>query len=363
MLYYLLYPLRDFFIGFNVFKYITFRSAMAAMTTFFICILFGPRVIKKLASWKVCENIRQKEEVRGLYDLQHHKQGTPTMGGLMMVSAIILATLLWADIKNKYIIVCLISIFWLGVVGFIDDFIKLRCKRSKGLSARAKIAGQLSLGLAVGVFCYLNPDCSMSLSMPFLKNAVFNLGLFYILFVTLVIVGTSNAVNLTDGLDGLATGCLLIVSFSYGVLSYLTGHLKFSQYLFIPYISGVGELTVFCAAICGACLGFLWFNCYPASVFMGDVGSLALGGAIGLVAIFIRKELLLVIVGGVFVVEALSVILQVASFKLRKKRIFKMAPLHHHFQMMGWPESKIIVRFWIVAIILAVFTLTTLKLR
>ncbi len=363
MFYYIFYPLRDFFSGFNVFKYITFRSAMAAMTTFFICIIFGSRIIKKLAEWKVCENIRKKEEVRGLYDLQHHKQGTPTMGGIMIVGSIILSTLLWADISNKYIIVCLISILWLGIVGFIDDFIKLKCKRSKGLSARAKIVGQLSLGLLVGLFCYLNPDCSTSLSVPFLKNAVINLGLLYILFVVLVIVSSSNAVNLTDGLDGLATGCLLIVSFSYGILSYLSGHLKFSQYLLIPYICGVGELAVFCAAICGACLGFLWFNCHPASVFMGDVGSLALGGAIGLVAIFIEKELLLLVVGGVFVAEALSVILQVASFKTRKKRIFKMAPLHHHFQMMGWPESKIIVRFWIVAVILAVFTLTTLKLR
>ncbi|MFH1692625.1 MAG: phospho-N-acetylmuramoyl-pentapeptide-transferase [Candidatus Omnitrophota bacterium] len=363
MLYYLFFPLREFFSGFNVFKYITFRSAMAAMTTFFICVLFGPWVIKKLTDLKICENIRKKEEVRGLYDIQHHKQGTPTMGGIMMVGAIVLATLLWADIKNKYIIMCLFSICWLGLVGFIDDFIKLRYKRSKGLSAKAKLAGQLSLGLFVGLFCYLNPDCSTSLSVPFLKNAVINLGLLYIVFVVLVVVGSSNAVNLTDGLDGLAAGCLLIVSFSYGILSYLAGHLKFSQYLLIPYIYGVGELTVFCAALCGACLGFLWFNCYPASVFMGDVGSLALGGAIGLVAIFIKKELLLLVVGGVFAVEALSVILQVASFKIRKKRIFKMAPLHHHFQMLGWPESKIIVRFWIVAVILAVFTLTTLKLR
>jgi phospho-N-acetylmuramoyl-pentapeptide-transferase len=311
----------------------------------------------------VCENVRQKEEVRGLYDLHHHKQGTPTMGGLLMVSATLLATILWADIKNMYIIITLLSVFWLGLVGFADDYVKLKFKRSKGLSARAKFIGQISLGLTVGVMMYLNSNTSTQLDVPFLKNVVVELGIFYIFFVMLVIVGTSNAVNLTDGLDGLATGCLLMVAFSYGIMSYLSGNIKFSQYLLIPYIDGVGELAVFCAAMIGACLGFLWFNCYPASVFMGDVGSLALGGAIGLVAVFIRKELLLMIVGGIFVLEALSVILQVGSFKLRKKRIFKMAPLHHHFQMMGWPESKVIVRFWIIGAILAFFTLATLKLR
>lgn len=363
MLYYLFHYLRDYISALNVFRYITFRSAMAAMTTFFICVIFGPRIIKKLASLHVCENVRQKEEVRGLYDLHHHKQGTPTMGGLLMVSAIVLSTLLWADIKNRYIIVTLAAIVWLGLVGFVDDYIKLKFKRSKGLSAKAKFIGQFSLGFIVGILVYLNPNISTSLDIPFLKNAAINLGVFYIFFVMIVIVGSSNAVNLTDGLDGLATGCLLMVAFSYGILSYVTGNLRFSQYLLIPYIDGVGELTVFCAAMIGACLGFLWFNCYPAAVFMGDVGSLALGGAIGLIAVFIKKELLLVIVGGIFVIEALSVILQVASFKLRKKRIFKMAPLHHHFQMLGWPESKVIVRFWIIAAILALFTLATLKLR
>lgn len=363
MLYYLFYQLKDYFTGFNVFKYITFRSAMAAITTFFICLFFGSRVIKKLADFKVCEHVRKKEEVHGLYDLHHHKQGTPTMGGILMVAAIILATLLWADLKNKYILLSLVAIFWLGLVGFADDYIKLKFKRSKGLSAKAKFFGQALLGLAVGIFIYINPNISTQLDVPFLKNAAIDLGIFYILFVMVVIIGSSNAVNLTDGLDGLATGCLLMVAFSYGILSYLTGNARFSQYLFIPYIEGVGELAVLCSAMIGACLGFLWFNCYPASVFMGDVGSLALGGVIGLIAVFIKKELLLVIVGGIFVMEALSVMLQVASFKLRKKRIFKMAPLHHHFQMLGWPESKVIVRFWIIAAILALFTLTTLKLR
>jgi phospho-N-acetylmuramoyl-pentapeptide-transferase len=363
MLYYLLYPLRDYFPVLNVFKYITFRASMAALTTFFFCLIFGNRIIRKLAELHVCEHVRQKQEVHALYDLHHHKQGTPTMGGILMVLSTIVAAILWGDLRNNYVLLSLLALLWLGFVGFTDDYIKLKYKRSKGLSARAKLAGQLLLGAIVGVVIYLNPDLSTSIDVPFLKNVSLELGVFYIVFVILVIVGTSNAVNLTDGLDGLATGCVLMVVFSYGILTYLTGHVRFSQYLFIPYIEGVGELTVLCAAILGACMGFLWFNCYPASVFMGDVGSLALGGFIGLTAILIKKELLLVIVGGVFVIEALSVILQVGSFKLRKKRIFKMAPLHHHFQMMGWPESKVIVRFWIVSAILALFTLTTLKIR
>ncbi len=363
MLYYLLYPLKDIFSGFNVFKYITFRTSMAAMTTFFISVVLGPKIIKKLADMGICENVRKKEEVRGLYDLHHHKQGTPTMGGLIMVGAVVVATLLWADIKNKFILISLFSVIWLGMVGFLDDYIKLKARRSKGLSAKAKFIGQIILGISVGALLYMHPEVSTGLDIPFLKNITLELGIFYIFFVMLVIVGTSNAVNLTDGLDGLATGCILMVALSYGVMSYLTGHVRFSQYLLIPYIDGVGELAVFCAAIIGACLGFLWFNCHPASVFMGDVGSLALGGAIGVVAVCIKKELLLVIVGGIFVMEALSVILQVGFFKLRKKRIFKMAPLHHHFQMLGWPESKIIIRFWIIGAILALFTLTTLKLR
>lgn len=363
MFFALLYPLKDLFPIFNVFKYITFRSAMAAITTFFFCLLFGERIIRKLGQMKVRENIRQKQEVHALYDLNHHKQGTPTMGGLMIVLSIIVSTLLWSDLSNAYVLLCLLAMTWLGLVGFADDYIKLKMKRSKGLSARAKLIGQLALGLIVGTFIYLKTDISTSIDVPFLKTLSLELGIFYIFLVVLIIVGTSNAVNLTDGLDGLATGCVLMVAFSFGVLTYLTGHLRFSQYLLIPYIEGTGELTVLCAAMIGACLGFLWFNCHPAAVFMGDVGSLALGGTIGLIAILIKKELLLVIVGGIFVIEALSVILQVASFKLRGKRIFKMAPLHHHFQMLGWSESKVIVRFWIIAAILALFTLTTLKLR
>ncbi|MGE5280624.1 MAG: phospho-N-acetylmuramoyl-pentapeptide-transferase [Deltaproteobacteria bacterium] len=362
MLYRLLLSFRDAFSGFNVFRYITFRAALAAITTFFICVVFGERLIRRLAALRVCETVRPKEEVRGLYDLHHHKQGTPTMGGLIIVGAVVAAMLLWGDLTNRYVLLTLLATLWLGVVGFIDDYIKLRFRR-RGLSARAKFLGQVVLGLTLGVFVYLDPSVPTTLDVPFFKNAVVNLGLFYIVFVMFVVVGTSNAVNLTDGLDGLAVGCILIVAFCYGILSYLSGNAQFSQYLIIPYIDGAGELAVFCAAMVGVCLGFLWFNCYPAAVFMGDVGALALGGAIGVVAVLIKKELLLVVVGGVFVAEALSVILQVASFKLRKKRILRMAPLHHHFQMLGWPEPKVIVRFWIIAVILAFFTLATLKLR
>jgi phospho-N-acetylmuramoyl-pentapeptide-transferase len=362
MLYYLLYPLREFFFGFNVFKYITFRSAMAAITTFLFCLVFGDRMIKALGRMRVCEKVRPESEMRGLYNETVRKQGTPTMGGLMIVPAIVAATLLWGDLSNRYVWLCLFATLGLGVVGFLDDYIKLRFHK-RGLSAKAKFLGQITLGFLIGVFVYLDPQLSTKIDIPFFKDAVINLGVFYVFFVMIVVVGTSNAVNLTDGLDGLATGCLLFVAFSYGIMSYLSGNIRFSQYLLIPYIDGVGELAVFCASMVGACLGFLWFNCYPASVFMGDVGSLALGGALGVVAVIIKKELLLVIVGGVFVMEALSVILQVGSYKMRKKRIFRMAPLHHHFQLMGWSESKVIVRFWIVAAILALFTLATLKLR
>jgi phospho-N-acetylmuramoyl-pentapeptide-transferase len=362
MLYRLLVPLRDVFVGFNVFRYITFRAAMAAITTFFFCVIFGERLIRWLAALKVCETVRPKAEVGGLYDLHHHKQGTPTMGGVIIVAAVLVAMALWGDLTNRYVLLTLLATLWLAAVGFVDDYIKLRFRR-RGLSAKAKFLGQTVLGLALGIFIYLDPRTSTTLDVPFLKAAAVPLGVWYIFFVMCVIVGTSNAVNLTDGLDGLAIGCILMVAVSYGIMSYLSGHAFFSQYLLIPYIEGAGELTVFCAAVIGACMGFLWFNCYPASVFMGDVGALALGGAIGVVAVLIKKELLLVIVGGVFVAEALSVILQVGSFKLRKKRVLRMAPLHHHFQMLGWSEPKVIVRFWIIAAILALFTLATLKLR
>jgi len=362
MLYYLFYPLRDLWIGFNVFKYITFRAAMAAFTAFVVSVIAGPFVIRWLQELNFGQNIR-KEHVGSLYDLHKHKQGTPTMGGILIILSILIATLLWADVINKYVLLTLGSFLWLGAVGFADDYIKISKKRNLGLRAKPKLLGQVLLGVVIALFVmYLTP-IPPTLNVPFFKHFVLDLGIFYILFVVLVLSGSSNAVNLTDGLDGLAIGCTIIAALAYAILSYVAGHARFSEYLNIFYIKGTGELAVFCAAMVGAGLGFLWFNSHPATVFMGDTGSLALGGAIGVVSIFIKKELLLFLVGGIFVIEALSVILQVASFKLTKKRIFLMSPIHHHFQLLGWSESKVTIRFWIVAIILAFLSMSTLKLQ
>jgi len=362
MLYHLLYPLHHLISILNVFRYITFRAGMSAVTSFLICLIFGPKIIGMLTRLKITENIR-KEESAKLYELHSQKQNTPTMGGIIILLAILSSTLLWADILNKYIILASLGTIWLGITGFVDDYLKQRKKYPKGLTAKAKFISQIILGLILGTILFLSPEHSAKLDIPFLKNISLDLGVFYILLVVLVITGSSNAVNLTDGLDGLAIGSVVMVAITLSILSYVSGNTNFSRYLLIPYIPGSGELMVFCASILGAGLGFLWFNCYPASIFMGDVGSLALGGALGIVALLIKKELLLGIVGGVFVLEALSVILQVASFRLRKKRIFKIAPLHHHFQFLGWTENKVIVRFWIAGIIFALLTLVTLKVR
>lgn len=362
MLYYLLYPLHNIISFFNIFRYITFRASMAAITAFLVSLIFGPVIIKMLKKLKIGENVR-KEDSAKLYELHSNKQDTPTMGGILILLAILFSTLLWADIFNRYIILVIFTTVWLGITGFIDDYLKHIKKKPKGLTATEKFTSQIILGVILGTILFLNPSHNTRLDLPFLKDVSLELGIFYILFVILVITGSSNAVNLTDGLDGLAIGIVVMVAIAFSVLSYVSGNIKFSQYLLIPYIKGSGELTVFCASILGAGLGFLWFNCYPASVFMGDVASLALGGALGTVALLIKKELLLVIVGGIFVLEALSVILQVISFRLTKKRIFRIAPLHHHFQFLGWPESKVIVRFWIVASLLALLTLVTLKIR
>ena len=363
MLYYLFYPLHDVISAFNIFRYITFRAALATVTAFFLSIIFGPAIIRLLALRKVGENIRKEDSVK-LYDLSITKQGTPTMGGIFILLAVILSTLLWAQF-NKYILLALFSTAWLGITGFIDDYLKHVRKCSKGLTVSAKFTSQIILGLVLGLLLMLNfgNQGITKLDIPFLKDISFNLGIFYILFVILVITGSSNAVNLTDGLDGLAIGNVIIVAFTFSVLSYLAGNIKFSHYLLLPYFPEAGELVIFCSSILGAGLGFLWFNCYPASIFMGDVGSLALGGALGTVALLIKKELLLVVVGGVFVLEAISVILQVFSFRVFKRRVFKIAPLHHHFQFLGWEENKIIIRFWIIAILFALFTLATLKIR
>ena len=362
MLYHLLYPLRDIFFGFNIFRYITFRVVMAAFSAFMISLFFYPLLIRKLKLAKIGENIR-KEDSADLYNLHRDKQGTPTMGGILILAAILISTFLWADFTNYYIIISCFVLIWLGFTGFVDDYIKQVKKQSKGLAVRTKLVSQIILGVLIGIFLYLNPQHQTQLGIPFLKEINIEIGLFYIVLVVLAICGSSNAVNLTDGLDGLAIGCVVMVALTLAVLSYVSGHISFSEYLFIPYLEGSGELAIFCASIVGAGLGFLWFNCYPASIFMGDTGSLPLGGALGMVAILIKKELLLVIVGGIFVVEALSVILQVGSYRIRKKRIFTIAPLHHHLQFLGWQESKVIVRLWIVAALLAIFTLVTLKIR
>jgi len=359
---YFLYLLHSKLSALNIFRYITFRAAMAALTSFALSLIFGPMVIRKLKSLKVGEKINKGDSAR-LDEIHRNKQNTPTMGGVLILSALVFSTLLWADLANKFIWVVLFSTIWLGMTGFIDDYLKQAKSRAKGLTPTAKITSQIVLGLAIGIILMLWFQGSLRLDVPFLKDVSIDLDGFFIIFAIIVIAGTSNAVNLTDGLDGLAIGIVVMVALAFAVLSYVSGNIKLSDYLLIPYIKDCGELTVFCASMAGAGLGFLWFNCHPAEVFMGDMGSLALGGAIGTIALLIKKELLLLIVGGIFVMEALSVILQVFSFKVFKKRIFRIAPIHHHFQFLNWHENKVIVRFWIIAGLLALLTIVTLKIR
>ncbi len=361
MLYHFLYSLTDYWSGFNIFRYITFRASMAAITSFALCLIFGPFIIDWLKRLKAGQFIR-KEHVESLYDLHKHKEGTPSMGGLLIIVSVLLTSILWARIDNDYVILVLGGMVWLGVVGMFDDCLKIAKKNEKGIAALAKIIGQVTLSLIVGLFVIKSKYIGADLYVPLMKNAVANLGIFYILFILFVIVGSSNAVNLTDGLDGLAIGCVTFVAITYGILSYISGHYEVSNYLNVFYLPGAGELTVICASIVGASLGFLWFNSHPASVFMGDTGSLALGGTIGIISILIKKEILLLVAGGIFVIEALSVILQVVSFKLRGKRIFLMSPIHHHFQLKNWHESKIVIRFWIISAVLTFVSLATLKL-
>ncbi len=358
MLYFLLFALHDKYSFFNVFRYITFRAALAILTALFISFVCGPRVIRKLQQLKVKQYIRDDGPRTHL-----GKEGTPTMGGTLILFSIFLSVLLWADITNFYIWVILLVTMGFGVLGFVDDYRKLSNHNSKGLSTREKLLYQTALAAAAAVLLYFYPTFKSTLSIPFFKGIMPDLGAFYILLSILVIVGTSNAVNLTDGLDGLAIGPVLIAAGTFMVFAYLAGHVKIASYLQIPYVSGSGELTIFCGAMVGASMGFLWFNTYPAQLFMGDTGSMALGAALGGAAVITKQEILLAIVGGLFVLEALSVIFQVASYKFRKKRIFRMAPLHHHFELKGWAEPKVIVRFWIIAIFLALIALSTLKLR
>ncbi len=362
MLHALLYPLEQFYSGFNVFKYITFRAGLAAVIAFLISVIFGARVIAALKRLK----LNHSPDRVGFEDIasQHtHKKYVPTMGGLLVVGSMVGASLLCGDLSNRFLWIALITTVWLGAIGFADDYMKIKHQNAKGLSAATKFAGQALLAVGVGAYLYWDASYWTTVHIPFLKDAVIHLGLSYILFAFVVLTGSSNAVNLTDGLDGLAVGCALFAGLTYAVFSYVTGHAVFANYLFLPFIEGAGELTVFCAAMAGACLGFLWFNSQPASVFMGDTGSLALGGAIGVVALLIKQEIILLVVGGVFVLEAVSVILQVASFKTTGRRIFLMAPIHHHFQKKGWPESKVVIRFWIIAVILSLAGLSSLKLR
>lgn len=358
MLYHLFYPLAASIKLFNVFRYLTFRTIYAMITALVVSFIIGPWVIRKL------EGLQARQVIRTDGPESHlKKQGTPTMGGVLILAAIVIPTLLWADLTSIYVWLTLFIIVGYGVIGFIDDYKKVVEKNPKGLSPRQKMIWQILLGGVVASFLYSRAGFSTELFFPFFKNLHPNLGVLYIPFVTLVIVGASNAVNLTDGLDGLAIGPVAINAATYMLFTYIAGNARLSSYLQIPYVAGSGELAILCGAMVGAGLGFLWYNSYPAEVFMGDVGSLSLGGGLGTLAVITKQEILLVIVGGIFVIEALSVIFQVGSYKYRGKRIFRMAPIHHHFELKGVAEPKIIVRFWIITIILALVAISTLKLR
>jgi phospho-N-acetylmuramoyl-pentapeptide-transferase len=358
MLYYLLYALHGKFSLFNVFRYITFRAILAILTALVISFFCGPWVIRKLKVLQVKQHIRDDGPKKHL-----EKEGTPTMGGTLILFSIAAGVLLWADLTNFFIWVGLLVLFGFGAIGFVDDYLKLIRRSSKGLTMMQKMAYQILVALVASLLLYNYPTFKSTLAFPFFKGFMPDLGVFYFFLVIFVIVGTSNAVNLTDGLDGLATGPVLISAGTFMVLSYLAGNVKIASYLQIPYVSGSGELTVFCGAIVGAAMGFLWYNTFPAQMFMGDTGSVSLGATLGVVAVMTKQEFLLAIVGGLFVLETLSVIFQVASYKLWRKRIFRMAPIHHHFELKGWAEPKVIVRFWIITIFLALLAFSTLKLR
>jgi phospho-N-acetylmuramoyl-pentapeptide-transferase len=358
MLYHLLYPLHSEHSVFNVFRYITFRSLMAAMTSLAISFLLGPWLIRRLTEHQIGQVVRSDGPERHLT-----KAGTPTMGGTLILFSLILATLLLADLTNTYVWLVIAVTLGFAVIGFLDDYRKLVQKNSAGLSGRQKLMGQFALAFAAAIFLYCKPGFTTTVSFPFFKDLHPDFGVFYIPFAAVFVVGFSNAVNLTDGLDGLAIGPVMTTAGAYLVFAYVAGNVKNAEYLQIPYVAGAGELAIFCAAVVAAGLGFLWFNAYPAMMFMGDVGALPLGAALGIVALLTKQELVLVLAGGIFVVEALSVMLQVGWYKLRRKRIFRMAPIHHHFELQGWPEPQIIVRFWIVSAICAIAALSTLKLR
>ncbi len=360
MLYHLFDHLAEIYSGFNVFRYLTLRIVLAVLTALAISFLVGPAVIRRLSQYQIRQQVRDDGPQSHLI-----KAGTPTMGGSLILIAVALTTLLWADLRNRYVWVVLSVTLAFGAIGWVDDYRKLVLKNSKGLSMREKYGWQTLAGLVAALYLYYSAQSPVEtqLIVPFFKGVAIDLGWLYVPLAYFVIVGSSNAVNLTDGLDGLAILPTVMVAGALIVFAYVTGHVKFSSYLAIPYVREVGEVAVLCAALVGAGLGFLWFNAYPAQVFMGDIGALALGAALGVLAVVVRQELVLFIMGGVFVVETLSVALQIASFKLTGRRLFRMAPLHHHFELKGWPETRVVVRFWIVTVILTLIGLATLKIR
>ncbi len=358
MIYHLLYSLHEYISALNVFRYITFRTIYATITAMIICFIFGEYVIKKLTILKFGQHIREDGP-----QWHESKKGTPTMGGLLIIIATVIPALLWMDLTNIFLWIIFFTTISFGYIGFVDDYTKISKKHNKGLTAKNKFYLQLIFSFIIAVILFFTPEISKSLNVPFFKNVTIDLGYFYIPFAMFVIIGSSNAVNLTDGLDGLAIGPIIIACMTFVILAYCAGNYKIASYLQIPYVKGVGEFSIYAGAMLGAGIGFLWFNTYPAQVFMGDVGSISLGATLGTGALITKNELLLVIIGGVFVMETLSVIIQVISFKTTGKRVFRMAPIHHHFELKGWKEPKIIVRFWIIAFILSLVALSTLKIR
>lgn len=360
MLLYLAEYLSRFYRGFNVFQYITLRCILASLTALIICFIIGPKMIQTLSKYQIGQPIRQEGP-----KTHFSKAGTPTMGGALILVAILFSVLLWGNLNDRYIWVVMIVMIGFGIVGWLDDYRKLVLRNSDGLKAKYKYLFQSILGIGVSIFLYKTAKLPIEtqLIIPFFKHAVAELGIFYIVMTYFVIVGSSNAVNLTDGLDGLAILPTVMIAGALGIIAYVTGNIHFANYLLIPYVPGTGEMAVFCSALVGAGLGFLWFNTYPAQVFMGDVGALGLGATLGAIAVTIRQEVVFFFMGGIFVLETFSVMLQVLSFKLTGKRVFRMAPIHHHFELKGWPEPRIIVRFWIVTFILVLCGLATLKLR
>jgi phospho-N-acetylmuramoyl-pentapeptide-transferase len=360
MLYSLAEYLTQFHSGFNVFQYLTLRSILGVLTALLIALIVGPAMIRYLSSYNIGQNVRNDGP-----ESHFSKAGTPTMGGALILVAIVVSTILWSDLSSRFVWVVLFVTVGFGAIGWVDDYKKIVFGNSKGLSAKAKYFWQSVIGLSAALFLFYTArfPIETQLIIPFIKHIIIDLGWFYVVLTYFVIVGSSNAVNLTDGLDGLAILPTVLVGGALGVFAYLTGNFNFSSYLGIPYVPGVGEMVIFCGAIVGAGLGFLWFNTYPAQVFMGDVGALALGAALGVIAVIVRQELVLFIMGGIFVVETISVVLQVVSFKLTGRRIFKMAPLHHHYELKGWPEPRIIVRFWIITVVLVLIGIASLKIR